>query len=837
MKMRKLLSIVLAVMFAAGMLPIGAYAHQGISLNYNFNDFTAAANAQVAPENMILVNGIANKAGALSETNIVPNPGDGEKSLKFIGSSYSNAYIKTNNIGIMGTIFVEMNLYFADTNLFRSIVLQSGETEHNLINFKRNQGVTIAGSNDLLYYQLNKWYHIAFRYNTLNNMYDVEMSAHDGSHSFRYGGYSEFTVGSQVVDYVGIRYLSSGSDSVTYTDNWKISTEMPLEATILKTDFNNYTATNGTPPVGNSTGSFAFQNTDSTSDEVFAKGVSMDTERGKSVKFTNTAGKNLEMVYNVSAARSQITSGTIIVKASMKFDDFDSTRMILLRDEQNAANPYAQLAVRVDKSGYFLISDKVVQGLVAETGKWYDITYSYDMNSFTESISIFDGENTYRLKGPKKFEISKLTKVHFSTGSAVNGVLTNSYFDDIEILASSEKIYYASEEKYNFNQYVSGIGNESAPEGFEVLNHTLGNTEITGNDEGNGNRSVRLYSLEQKYAMQTVASDSWNGFLTDIRLSDKNADRIIGLASGETLGTIVEFGLNGKLKIGGIEKADYETGIWYSISISQNASANVYQVSVYQGDTLIASGGVDLGTMIPASKNYAIIINEPALGSAETFIDNISLAKISAFGIESATPAHRSSDNEPPKKGQVTFITDIRQSSITGGSVKLYKNGVQETIKNIKLVGTKTIEVESDAGFAENQSYEIRFSDIKDVFGNSFTGTVEFDTGSYNLIIHDTVFSKDVEGEPVQIFEIESGIITATIKVSASKQGYSQSAVWMVALYEDKNLVSVDMQKILIDNTEKELVSEVDVPGNGKYEIKSFLWSDMTPLKEVEQLS
>ncbi|MBQ4629751.1 MAG: hypothetical protein IJB70_02045 [Clostridia bacterium] len=310
-------------------------------------------------------------------------------------------------------------------------------------------------------------------------------------------------------------------------------------------------------------------------------------------------------------------------------------------------------------------------------------------------------------------------------------------------------------------------------------------------------------------------------FEADLCFDNFDAERTIkiGDTAVATIGTIGDLTL-------GEEMATLEAGKVYKLTI--NASHGETSTAV------VSLGGVS------ANVNANPYINiEQGAGTSLFTIDNIHY--------ESKIPLEITNHNA---KSDISIFDDVvvefstKLSNPSADSFKVYKpNG---TIDSTCEITEKTVEFAEDGKSATisfekdtDSHYHITIDNLTDVYGNTMSDVVEFNTMLPNLVLGTPAFYR-INGEEKEALSLLTpGDVTASVSAYAFN-GNDFDMLFAMGMYNKGDLVAVKTIKVPVTSEGAFPEVTLTVPDDGKfYELKTFMWdiTNVKPLSDPSTLS
>ncbi len=129
--------------------------------------------------------------------------------------------------------------------------------------------------------------------------------------------------------------------------------------------------------------------------------------------------------------------------------------------------------------------------------------------------------------------------------------------------------------------------------------------------------------------------------------------------------------------------------------------------------------------------------------------------------------------------------------------------------------------------------YHIAFTGVEDIYGNTLTDYIEFNTYMPDLYMSDISFTRD--GKNLSL--TSPGKIEASFTANANN-GKSFGVKYFLGLYLNGELTEIDSDTFTVSEETKTYTLDVTVPSDGKYYVaKAFIWNDnLVPYREASVL-
>lgn len=129
--------------------------------------------------------------------------------------------------------------------------------------------------------------------------------------------------------------------------------------------------------------------------------------------------------------------------------------------------------------------------------------------------------------------------------------------------------------------------------------------------------------------------------------------------------------------------------------------------------------------------------------------------------------------------------------------------------------------------------YHIAFTGVQDIYGNTLTDYIEFNTYMPDLYMSDISFTRD--GKNLSL--TSPGKIVASFTANANN-GKSFGVEYFLGLYLNGELIQIDSDTFTVSAEKKTYTLDVTVPSDGKYYVaKAFIWNNnLVPYREESVL-
>ena len=831
----------LALCLVLGLSAVCVNAHGGGYLYFDFEGFEGADNGQTIVSGLKIQNGVADLNGVWSAT-----AGRGTSVLMKSSAEATKSGMQIcNNSAQSWTekAIYEISVQALDTKCARRLSLRGlAETTDtklkDVVRFETEGKIKVFGA-EIGSYVINEWYDVKIGVDLVNKLYNVTVSG-NGTEYQTNGAIGNNLNGMTILrsfwfTHAGVVDAQSYVDDIRFYETDSIYRGESY-------DFNNFEANDA----GNAApGGFKTSNVvNRSSDDATYAGIfaADDAEDGKCVnikaqRIGDTAAKNAE-IYIQKTKGSLEYDGTVCVKASFCTGDKTVAKHISLRDTDGAKTTGIKfITFGTDGKVYFHSNNYLMD---YECGVWYDTEFKYNTKTGCGYVSVSDGKNKKTMTRYFEKEVLDVERVYFSLegGKLTDGQSAECKFDNISVFETDD-IYSGFDYTYDFDSFAGSEDGQTAPDGLIMQNTGDGAGVYSASADGknyieirtNGTLSPQLikqlpYSMLGKYNMEfavNVPSDAQSAVKVGFKTSE----------DGAVCKYPLELNADGKIIIGGAESGTFTKGAWYNVKLEFNTEYN----SEIPECTVTVTDGTEsvTGTATLSASNlmHARVEIMPEANAAATpssvYIDDLKVYTVLPFDIETSDPANRSVVSTPDK----LYITLTNPIDASVGTVQ-FNNNTAVSVSGLTLTnGSRTLEIPVEA---ESGKYStVRLIGLKDIFGNTLSDFVNFSTVSKSFNFGYVVFTNS-DGE--DITKIEPGTITATVKVRANASD-TKKVVLYTALYnaDTKEMLAISSDKCTVDQTEKTLTAALTVDDDDvNYNMKSFLWEDVTPLIQCAEL-
>ncbi len=497
----------------------------------------------------------------------------------------------------------------------------------------------------------------------------------------------------------------------------------------------------------------------------------------------------------------------IYFKSSFLFED-SNFNSLTVQYNNHGHQPFV-----VSPSGTVKTYNDVDTGIPFAEDVWYDIETTMDVDTGYYTVRITDGTNTYEGTGfstkSKDAPISRIN-YNFYNSDALMPYASSMLIDDVHI-GSVAKTSVPVAGNYDF-------ADDAIPAAFTTTGGTASATDkvltITGSA---GAETVNAMSLPFR--------NTSFGYVTDINLADMAADRVLRVATASGNFELAKFGADGTLSIGGEAVADVSVAAGdYHVEAVVNQALYTAEVIVSDADGVVATGTVALGSaaVMVTSVDWVISAAESA-----TILDNVSFNTIFAFAInEDASVDGEDAVVTAMDDVIVSFTNPVDISTFTKDTVTV--NSGKVFVEDIQFLDNFTVKIV----FAKDQGthYHVQFAEVADLYGNSLTDYVEFDTIRQDLVMSAVTFTRGNEALSLS----SPGDVKATFTAKANN-GTTFDMIYVLAMYEGGRLVAEDHDVFTVGETMEPHTLELTIPNDNKYYVlKAFVYDANTLEPYVE---
>lgn len=257
--------------------------------------------------------------------------------------------------------------------------------------------------------------------------------------------------------------------------------------------------------------------------------------------------------------------------------------------------------------------------------------------------------------------------------------------------------------------------------------------------------------------------------------------------------------------------------------------------------TVVAAGGaadVTLATVGSDASVHSIsaLVNDTSATSivfnagGDITVDNLKIETVYDFELiesKSTTGAEQTLCEDDAVIA--TFTNKIDKTSFTTSTVTMpYINSAPEY--TITFPDDYTAQINFANGLDFGTHYHIAFTGVRDIYGNTLTDYIEYDTYQPDLVMTAPSFTRD--GEILSL--TCPGKITSTITAQAFN-GCTYDMMLTLALYCAGELGAVDTKSFTVGAAEASYSVEVTVPDDGNFYVaKAFVWDKtLSPYTET----
>lgn len=249
--------------------------------------------------------------------------------------------------------------------------------------------------------------------------------------------------------------------------------------------------------------------------------------------------------------------------------------------------------------------------------------------------------------------------------------------------------------------------------------------------------------------------------------------------------------------------------------------------------TVVATGGTADVTLAAVGNDASVhkisaVVNDTSAASivfnagGDITVDNLKLETVYDFElIESKSTTGAEQLLYEDSAAKASFTNKIDKTSFTTSTVTM--PCIDEVPEyTITFPDDYTAQINFANGLDFGTHYHIAFTGIRDIYGNTLTDYIEFDTYQPDLVMTNPSFTRD--GELLSL--TSPGKITSTITAQAFN-GCTYDMMFTLALYCAGELKSVDTKSFTIGAAEASHSVEVTVPGDGNFYVaKAFVWDE-----------
>lgn len=253
---------------------------------------------------------------------------------------------------------------------------------------------------------------------------------------------------------------------------------------------------------------------------------------------------------------------------------------------------------------------------------------------------------------------------------------------------------------------------------------------------------------------------------------------------------------------------------------TKDAADTVLIATGDSGDVTLATAGGNasvhsISAVVRDTSVSAICFN----AGGDITVDNLKIETVHDFALvedKSTTGDDCIVDEDSAVKA--VFTNKIDRSSFTASSVTMPYAG-----SGVDFSITFPDDYTAQINFAKDigTHYHIAFTDVRDIYGNTLTDYIEFDTVLPDLYMTDVQFMRD--GSLLAL--ATPGDVSADF-VAQANNGKSYDMMFTLGLYSGTKLVKVMSQSFTVGNVKEPHSVELDIPDDGNYYVvKAFLWS------------
>ncbi len=514
-----------------------------------------------------------------------------------------------------------------------------------------------------------------------------------------------------------------------------------------------------------------------------------------------------ELLYTQCLMEFSTIKTTVYFKSSLRFPDANFNNAYL-----SLANDWKAFAVV--PNGSVTTFNGRDTGLTFKQDTWFDIEGVFDCDTGYYAISISDGEKSFSGTGVVA-RYTPGTGIYRLSYCTLNRIPANDwskptsmYVDDIQV-GTVDKLTAPVSSKFDFSD-------STVPAAFTT---TGGTAAISG-----GALSISgTADAETVSAMALPFDNTKFVYTADVTVSDLTADRSLMAGSVE----LAKLGADQKLYIGGtaVDGVTLTTGT-YSVKVVADQTNHTATVSVANGSSISATQNVSLGS---SAVNLATLDWKiAAAADTVTTLDNVTVNTLYTFGVDALTSVSGKTILAADDV-EVKFTNPIDMSTFNSNTVKINDGAV--ALGSISQVDDYTVKIAFEK--EPNGTYEIDFTNVKDIVGNTSTTSVTVYTERQDLVMSDVLFSRG--GQPLEV--ASAGTVTATFDAKAYN-GNSYEALYMLGLYKGGHLTDCVYDTVSIGSTKQSYPLSITIPNDGYYVLKAFVWDKATlkPFKDVALL-
>ena len=219
-----------------------------------------------------------------------------------------------------------------------------------------------------------------------------------------------------------------------------------------------------------------------------------------------------------------------------------------------------------------------------------------------------------------------------------------------------------------------------------------------------------------------------------------------------------------------------------------------------------------------------------AAGGAVT-INNLKIQAVSDFElIESKSTTGSSISLNDGDTVTAKFTNKINKNTFTASTVTM-PYIASAPVMTLSFPDDYTVKI--DFARELGTHYHIAFTGVEDIYGNTLTDYIEFNTYMPDLYMSDISFTRD--GKNLSL--TSPGKIEASFTANANN-GKSFGVKYFLGLYLNGELTQIDSDTFTVSEETKTYTLDVTVPSDGKYYVaKAFIWNNnLVPYRETSVL-
>lgn len=703
-------------------------------------------------------------------------------------------------------------------------------------------GTAIKNADGTTYqYQKDKWYDFKIWMNLNTGNYTVEVWL-DGVKLAENIGNSSTVESFEAIKRVMLfhnvpsNHNSIKNDAqVTYFDNFELKTiyDFKIDETVSSShammNFEGYTNTDtlGVYPSGAGKGAwwagyqgagyhgfFAAESSRGTSGRIDVPAITKNddgtyTMEGYSGTLDRTKSLYTSVRYDLYS--SAYVKDAIYFKSSVLFED-SNFGSFTMQFNNHGHTPFV-----VAPGGAVRTFSNVDTGLFFAEDVWYDVECTMDVDTGYYTVKITDGTKTYEGTGfsshAKGTPISRINYLFYNSDATMANH-SSALLDDVQV-GSVPKLKIPVSENIDFADDIIPAKITTTGGSMAISDAAL---VITGSET-----AETVTALTLPFAHTTFA------YAADVNFADLNADRVLKAKTASASYDILTLAADGTLKIGetAVEGVTVEAGE-YEVDVVFNQALCTADVIVSDADGAVATGSVTMGT--EALWITSVDWNMGAVASVTT-LDNISYNTIFDFEIiEDSSVTGEDEVVEALEDVIVAFTNPVDKSTFTKDSVTV--NFGKVYVEDIVFVDDFTVKVV----FAKEQGshYHVQFTNVADLYGNTLTDFVEFDTIRQDLVMSAVTFTRGDEALSLAT----PGEVKATFTAKANN-GTSFDMTYVLAMYEGGRMVQSEFDTFTVGETNEPHELKITIPNDNKYYVlKAFILDadTLSPYGEPEIL-